>query len=386
MNEPATGEIPPAAMRFEHGTQPHERFHNQYALLMAMGTTEGLRKAMPERRTFILSRAGFAGIQRYAANWMGDNQARWDHLWVSITMGCGFGISGQSFVGADIGGFQGNSSAELFLRWMQYGALTPFCRNHSETGTVDQYAWAFGEVVHELARDAVRLRYRLMPYLYAAFVRASETGEPVQRPLVFDFQYETPVGDIDDEYLFGRDLLVAPVDEPGMTARQVYLPTGGWYDWHSDEAVSGRSYAIAETPMDRIPLYAKAGAVIPMWPEAPDSTAGYHPELIELHLFVPHGEGVYESLLVEDDGLTLAALEGRRLRTTFAVERAGDAVTLSAEVEGDGYPEFRRESFRLVVHGASPSVVRLDGRDVERVDDGFHLPNAGTGFRVELSL
>ena len=164
MNEPATGTIPSAPMRFDGGRASHDRFHNQYALLMAMGTHEGLLRAMPDRRTFILSRAGFAGIQRYAANWMGDNQSRWDHLWVSIPMACGFGVSGQPFVGADIGGFQGNSSPELFLRWMQYGALTPFCRNHSEIGNIDQYAWAFGETVHRLAREAVRLRYRLIPY------------------------------------------------------------------------------------------------------------------------------------------------------------------------------------------------------------------------------
>ena len=171
---------------------------------------------------------------------MGDNQSRWDHLWLSITMGCGFGVSGQPFVGADIGGFQGNANAELFLRWMQYGALTPFCRNHYETGHIDQYAWAFGDVIHDLVRDAVQLRYRLLPYIYASFVRSSETGEPVQRPLVLDFQYESASGDIDDEYLFGHDLLVAPVDEPGMTARQVYLPRGGWYDWFSDEPHVGR--------------------------------------------------------------------------------------------------------------------------------------------------
>ena len=121
MNEPATGQIPPIRMLFGRGQYSHERFRNQYALLMAMATTAGLRKAMPELRTFVLSRAGFAGIQRYAANWLGDNQSRWDHLWLSIPMGNGFGISGQAFVGADIGGFQGNANAELFLRWMQYG-------------------------------------------------------------------------------------------------------------------------------------------------------------------------------------------------------------------------------------------------------------------------
>ena len=182
MNEPATGEIAPQAMLFDKGRAKHERYHNQYALLMAMGTIEGLRAARPSGRTFILSRAGFAGIQRYAANWMGDNQARWDHLWVSMPMACGFGLSGQPFVGADIGGFQGDTNPELFLRWMQDGALTPFCRNHSEIDNVDQYPWSFGPEVHDLAREAVRLRYRLMPYIYSAFVRATRDGRAGAAP------------------------------------------------------------------------------------------------------------------------------------------------------------------------------------------------------------
>ena len=176
MNEPATGEIPPGAMRFEHGASSHERFHNQYALLMAMGTHEGLDRARPGEPTFILSRAGFAGIQRYAANWMGDNQARWDHLWLSMPMAGGLGLSGQPFVGADIGGFQGDSNPELFARWMQAGTLTPFCRNHSETGSIDQYPWSFGPEVLDIAREAVRLRYRLIPYLHAAFERSRRDG------------------------------------------------------------------------------------------------------------------------------------------------------------------------------------------------------------------
>jgi alpha-glucosidase len=198
MNEPATGDIPPDAMRFDHGRHAHERFHNQYALLMAMGTTQGLLAAMPDLRPFVLSRAGFAGIQRYAANWMGDNQARWDHLEVSIAMASGFGVSGQAFVGADVGGFQGGTNAELFVRWMQYGALTPFFRNHSEIGNVDQYVWSFGDVIGRHIREAVKLRYRLLPYLYACFLAAAETGAPVQRPLVFDYQYDGAVRDTDD--------------------------------------------------------------------------------------------------------------------------------------------------------------------------------------------
>src|SRR3712207_4418917 len=209
-------------MRFDRGRASHERFHNSYALLMAMATVEGLRAELPGLRTFVLSRAGSPGIQRYAANWMGDNQSRWDHLWLSMPMAMGFGLSGQPFAGADIGGFQGDTDSELFLRWMQCGALTPFCRNHSQIGNVDQYAWAWGEAVLDLVREAIELRYRLLPYIYAAFVRATETGAPVQRPLVFDHQDDAAVRDIDDEYLFGPDLLVAPVLAAGQTARQVY--------------------------------------------------------------------------------------------------------------------------------------------------------------------
>lgn len=386
MNEPATGVIPPDRMRFEHGASSHERYHNQYALLMAMGTVAGLRNAMPDRRPFVLSRAGFAGIQRYAANWMGDNASRWDHLWLSIPMAMGLGVSGQPFVGADVGGFSGHSNPELFVRWMQYGALTPFCRNHSEIGNVDQYAWTWGDSVLGLVRDAIRLRYRLLPYIYAAFLRATETGAPVQRPLVFDHQHDPVARDIDDQYLLGPDLLVAPVVAAGQTARHVYLPAGDWYDWHTGESIGGCRYVLTATPMDRIPIYARGGAVIPMWPEAPSSTAGYHPAAIELHLFVPDGDATHRSLLQEDDGLTFAALDGARCRTAFQVNRRGDRVTVQAEVEGDGYPQFAREAFHLVIHGAAPDTVLVDGERMATRHGRVTIPNAGTGFTARFDL
>jgi alpha-glucosidase len=386
MNEPATGMIPAAAMRFDNGRSSHERYHNQYAFLMAKATTEGLLRAMPERRPFVLSRAGFAGIQRYSANWTGDNLSRWDHLWLSLPMAMGLGLSGQAFVGADIGGFAGHSNAELFLRWMQYGVLTPFCRNHSEIGNVDQYAWAWGDVIEDMVRDAIRLRYRLLPYLYATFLRASETGAPVQRPLVFDYQYDPTVRDVDDEYLLGPDLLVAPVVDSGVTARQLYLPPGSWYDWHTGELVDGSRFLLASTPMDRIPIYARGGAVIPMWPEAPPSTAEYHPPAIELHLFVPEADGVHRSFLQEDDGVTLAALRGVRYRTAFELTRSGEHVVLQAQVEGEGYPEFAREAFHLVIHGAAPGTIRLDGEELPRDGDRFLVPNAGSDFEVAFKV
>jgi alpha-glucosidase len=384
MNEPATGAIPPDAMRFDGGRHPHARFHNQYALLMAMGTISGLVEAMPDKRTFVLSRAGSAGIQRYAANWMGDNLANWDHLSMGVPMATGLGISGQPFVGADIGGFEGDTSAELFLRWMQYGTLTPFCRNHSAIGWIDQYAWSWGDVVEDLVREAIQLRYRLLPYLYTSFVISSETGAPVQRPLVFDHQHEHAARDLDDEYMLGPDLLVAPVLQPGTTARHVYLPSGTWYDWYTDQPIVGPRYTRADVAMDRIPLYARGGAVIAMWPTAPASTAGHQPTTVELHVFVPAVDGSHRSVLQEDDGTTFAANRGARVRTAFELTRVDHLVTIGAEVDGDGYPEFARRQFELVVHGAVADTVVVDGVRRALVDGRVTVANDGNEFTIEL--
>jgi alpha-glucosidase len=247
-------------------------------------------------------------------------------------------------------------------------------------GNVDQYAWSWGEAVLGHVRDAIGLRYRLLPYLYAAFVIASETGAPVQRPLVFDHQHDPAVRDIDDEYLLGPDLLVAPVLEPGQTARQVYLPAGDWLDWHTGERHAGGRWIVAPTPMERIPLYARAGAVVPMWPEAPASTSGHHPAVVELHVIVPAADGEWGSLLQEDDGLTLAALGGACRRTTLTLSRSGGEVTLAATVDGDGYPEFAREAFELVLHGQAPAAIEAGGQQVPVRDGRARLANAGTAF------
>jgi alpha-glucosidase len=320
-------------------------------MLMAMGTEEGLKKVSPELRTFILSRAGSAGIQRYAANWMGDNMSRFDHLWLSIPMGAGMSISGQSFVGADIGGFGEDSSPELFTRWIQYGALTPFARTHSMAGTVDQYVWAFGEDVLGHAREAIKLRYRLLPYIYSAFVESSETGAPIQRPLVFDYQDDAVARELDDQYLFGRDLLVAPIWAAGQTSRETYLPAGGWYEWHTGAAIESRGQNVgSQAPLDRIPIYAKAGAVVSMLPTAPLNTDAIDRSRLELHVFAPLADGTTSSFVQEDDGLTFDALAGKLVRTTFAVTRAGSALTLKASTTGAGFAGFDRVGYDIVWH------------------------------------
>jgi alpha-glucosidase len=387
MNEPATGDVEPFGMRFDRdgANEPHERYHNQYALLMAMGTYEGLRRAHPTLRPFILSRAGFAGIQRYAAQWLGDNMSDWDHLRMGVPMALAMGISGQPFVGADIPGFSANPTPELAVRWMQYGALTPFCRCHNMKGERDQYPWSFGPGVEKRSRAALELRYRLLPYLYSTFILASETGDAVQRPLVCDFQSDRHARETDDSYLLGDALLVAPVLGPGQTARHVYLPQGTWVDWHTGERHLGGQFITAEAPLDRIPLFARGGRVIPTHATSVTSTMGHYPELIELHVVVPDEDGVFTSYLHEDDGLSDAFLEGAFLRTTFCLTRSGDRIHLSSTVTGKGFAEFRRFGFRIVVRGCAIDRLELNGVDTRANRGRTEFENHGQGFELSFS-
>ena len=381
MNEPATGNIKPDAMRFTDGKFGHDKFHNQYATLMAMGTVDGLKAVMPALRTFVLSRAGSPGIQRYAANWMGDNFARWDHLWVSIPMGAGLGLSGQSFVGADIGGFAEDTNAELFARWIQYGALTPFARNHSVINTINQYVWSFGDEVLAIAREALKLRYRLLPYIYSAFVKHNLTGEPIQRPLIFDYQHDANVRDLDTQYLFGRDLLVAPVLEADLDAREVYLPAGEWFDLHTDELITAGNGTEGETitvelSSESIPVFVRAGAIVPMWAEAPKSAREHYPTVLELHAYVPSADGSWQSMVQEDDGLTFAANVDGFVRNDLTLTRDGSTLKISGHATGVGFAEFARTTLRIVLHGlssdAAPGVIELENR--------------GESFEVEVQL
>ena len=384
MNEPATGDIPSDAMSFQHGKVPQSHYHNEYATLMAMGTVEGLLAAMPNRRTFVLTRAGSPGIQRYAANWLGDNCSRWEHLWLSIPMAMGFGVSGQPFVGADVGGFIENTNLELLVRWYQYGALTPFFRNHNCANQRDQYPWTYGTAVETLCREAIELRYRLMPYIYTAFLEAAETGAPVQRPLVFEHQDDLAAREVDDQYLFGRDLLVAPVYQPGQTARNVYLPAGLWYGWKG-QVVQGPRWFTADAPLESIPLFVRGGSVVPMWPEAPASTMDYHPPCIILHVFLPETDGETHSTLQEDDGVTFARRDGAFYRTEFVLRRQGNQALLDATVSGQGYPEFARTQFRLVFHGEVGGTSEINGETHPLEDGKCTFSNRGESFSLRLT-
>ncbi len=245
---------------------PHARFHNAYGMQMARATREGLERLRPNERAFVLTRSGYAGVQRYAAMWTGDNSSRWEHLRLAVSMCLSVGMSGQPFIGFDSGGFFEAASGELLTRFMQLGALFPFYRNHSAMGTPAQEPWAFGQPWEALCRDAITLRYQLLPYFYTLFEEASRTGAPITRPMLYAFPDDATVAGLDDQFMVGGDLLAAPVLAPAQWQRDVRFPAGVWRDWLTGQRFIGPLTARVESPIDVTPLYLREGAILPLGP------------------------------------------------------------------------------------------------------------------------
>jgi len=199
----------------------HARYHNVYGMQMARASFEGLRALRPDQRPMVLTRAGFAGVQRFAAVWTGDNSPTWTHLALTIPMLTNLSVSGVPFVGADVGGFMGSPSAELHTRWLQAAALTPFFRTHSNDVSAPREPWAFGPEHERINRETIELRYRLLPYLYSLFEASERSGLPPMRPLWFAYPGDTQASLVDDQFLLGGDLLVAPVLREGGRQRRV---------------------------------------------------------------------------------------------------------------------------------------------------------------------
>lgn len=292
----------------------HAETHNLYGLMMVKACYQGLKRLRLHQRPFLLTRSGYAGIQKYSSVWMGDNQATWEHLELSLPMLFNMGLSGVPFVGCDIGGFAGNSSGELFARWMQLGMLYPFMRAHSAMSTARSEPWVFGPRVEEICRQYLRLRYRLLPYLYTLFWEATKTGAPIFRPLLYDYPHDVKTYELHDQILLGSALMAAPVYRPGVEYRAVYLPAGGWYDWWTNEYYEGNKHILASAPLETMPLYVKAGSIIPLYPVR-QYINKHIPE--ELTLKVYPGTG--ELTLYEDDGHSFEYQQGVWSTTTYNV-------------------------------------------------------------------
>ena len=322
----------------------HAETHNLYGLMMAQASSTGLEQLRPKERSFVLTRSGYAGIQRWSAVWTGDNQSLWEHLEMSIPMLCNLGLSGVAFVGADIGGFAGNATAELFARWMQVGMLYPLMRGHSALSTAQHEPWVFGDKVENICREYIELRYRLLPYIYTLFWEATNTGAPILRPLLYQFPNDPQTYTLSDQVMLGSSLLAAPVYRPGVEQRAVYLPEGRWYDWWSGEAIDGPTHILADAPVERMPLYVRAGSIIPM---APVMQYVDERPLEQLTLRVWMGTG--EFTLYEDDGRTFDYKTGAYYTTTYRVRTQGQQTIVEiGEREGNWTPPEREVRVELV--------------------------------------
>jgi alpha-glucosidase len=360
MNEPTswTDEGVPSTLPADGDGVPTTmaELHNVYALLMARATFEGALLAHPDTRPFVLTRAGFTGVQRYAAVWTGDVQSTWEHLSMVPAMLAGLGVSGVPFVGSDVGGFSGGPTAELYGRWFEMGTVSPFFRSHVQTGAPDQEPWAFGAEIEARAHELLGLRYRLMPYLYAAFDRAHRQGTPILRPIWFELPDESGH---DDELFLGDSLLVAPVLTEGATTRDVYLPAGTYYDFWSGAAYAGPAHVTVSSPLGRIPLFVRAGAVLPTSESVQYVGAG-GVAVSALEVYPGPAGTRARSIVYQDDGDSLGYTRGEFARTAIDVAVTPAGMTLDvAPQEGDfAAPE---HAALLRVHlGTTPSAV-LDG-------------------------
>ncbi len=346
MNEPAVFEKPFSEGGGRGGTLPldsiqgpaeeqttHAELHNLYGSQMAQASYEGMRHFKPNQRSFHLCRSGFAGIQKWSTSWMGDNGSCWEHLEMSIGQLINMGLSAVPFVGVDIGGFFGNATPELFARWMQIGALYPFSRAHTCAGTEPHEPWVFGEEVENIVRDSLQLRYRLLPYLYSVFQRASERGYPIWRALFLHYPHDTKTYHISDQVLIGKYLMAAPVLQPGQRARQVYLPEGIWYDWWEGTRYEGGRYILADAPLNRIPLYARAGGIIPM---GPIMNFANEKDLDPLTLICFPGEDGHFKLY-EDDGISFEYLQGQSCFTSYQIKSDQKNVTIYISAREGNY-------------------------------------------------
>jgi len=383
MNEPAVFVKPahtmPADLVHDNEGQPgsHREIHNVYGMLMTRSTFEGLSRLRPNERPFVLTRASFAGGQRYAAIWPGDNVSDWSQLRASIPMLLGLGLSGFPFVGSDIGGFAEAPSPELFTRWLQLGAFYPFMRTHTAIGTPDQEPWSYGPEHEAVNRRAIELRYQLLPTLYDAMREAADTGVPALRPLFLEFPADPETWSRDDSVMFGRDLLVAPVLREAATRRGVYLPAGArWFDfWTGREHAGGRTLELPVT-LSSLPIFVREGAFLFRQPVIQHSGQRHgQPLVVEVYPASESG-----ATHVEDDGESHAYREGVLLRRRFRQVRDAGGVRIEVSAEGAWRPAPRELRFRVRLDGGVRRVL-VDGRPVpHRARDGFVSFAAPDGF------
>ncbi len=425
MNEPSIFDTPNKTMPedavhridepgFTTRTATHAEIHNVYGMENSRATFEGLRTIDPESRPFVLTRATYAGGQRYAATWTGDNSSSWNHLRLATPMLENLGLSGFAFSGADAGGYAGSPSPELLTKWLEVAAFEPIDRDHSEKGTADQEPWVGGSEQETIRRRFIEARYQLMPYLYTLAEEASRTGLPMMRPLFLEFPDAAPDrhpidtdNDAAGEFLLGPDLLIAPPaypDEQGAYA--VELPSSDWYNYWTGERVAHSDSVATPTPgpttvssrnapmtirvsprPDQLPVFVRAGSIVPIAPVV-QSTNLTPVGPLTLRVFV--GDECAGGLYL-DDGKTLAYRHGSLLKMTFSCERTAQGLRLTLGAHVGSYPAWWKE-IRTEIYGWTPQQgnVFVLGRklpvhlEVEPQCVSFVVADDGKGAEVEV--
>ncbi|NNC84118.1 MAG: DUF5110 domain-containing protein, partial [Flavobacteriales bacterium] len=393
MNEPAVFKVEsktfPPDVRHHYDGHPcsHRKAHNVYGMQMARATYHGLKDHGRPNRPFVITRSMYSGTQRYSATWTGDNIANWEHLWLANIMCQRMAISGHSFVGSDIGGFTEHPGSELFIRWMQLGVFHPMMRVHSSGDHGAQEPWSFNKEAEDISRKFIELRYRLLPYLYSTFWQNSTAGTPMLRPLAFVDVQDKDTLNRNEEFLYGDHLLVCPVNEPGVQSRYMYFPKGRWYDYFDHTRYEGKREQSVPTPLDRMPLFARAGSVIPEYPVM-QYVGEKEVDVLTLKIF--YGEKKTRSEIYEDAGDGYEYKKGLfNIRTLTTVGSKTD-VLIRQHLRGRFKPSYTKARLELIGLPFEAEQISIDGikskASFDRTENGSLTIEIPIGFeevRVE---
>ena len=341
----------------------HAKAHNVYGMQMSKATYEGIKKFNDHKRPFVITRSTFSGGQRYACVWTGDNVATWEHLKIANWQVQNLSVSGFSFAGSDIGGFIGDPDGELYVRWLQLAVFHPFFRTHSSKDSGAQEPWSFGKPYTGLARQAIELRYRLLPYIYTCFEQYVSERMPMILPLRVAFPEDIRTLDRMDEFMFGSDILVSPIVSAKTTGRWTYLPPGDWFRFESNKKISGGRIIFSGAELDDIPFYIKAGAVIPIGPVMQYSSE-LRVEELELQVYVGREEKESYLYLDAGEGYGYQDNDFKRYRlTTIRSEEGGFSMQINRE--GEWIPSLR--TFKIKIFGWKEEIEHV-------VVDGVQIP------------
>src|SRR6185312_13165130 len=330
MNEISTwGQKMPDNVLFDYDGKhaDHLQAHNVYGMQMARSSYEGALQQFKER-PFILSRSGYAGIQRYSALWTGDNRAEEDHMLQGVRLLTSLGLSGVPFTAMDVGGFTGNPTISLYTRWMQIGAFIPYFRNHTNFNTKSAEPWAFGEDALDISRSYINLRYQLLPYLYSTFYESTQNGMPIMRSLAISCTFDPEIfkSDYQNQYEFGNAFMIAPF-ESNKEYGKVYFPEGTWYDLYNGDIKTGKQEKIIPLSISKLPVYVKGGSIIPMQ-SLIQSTAEQPTDTLFIHIY--NGRIKNEFIYYEDDGKSFAYQKGDFYKRVIVFDPEKQTITFNA--------------------------------------------------------